>query len=381
MDAVTQQAAISVNYYRLLEWFWEEVPYMPGYKSHYGCMFLAIVDCINRNSQKEKWRETAVDFVQLINKISCSKPMYYQALDWLKSQQLITYTPGRNAHSMARFHIGILPIVEVNKRTTTNTSEPKPEVNKITSADTSDPTPEVNKVASTTTSDSTSSLPINKDIPNTNIPIPNVIKEKKEVDADASTFPNDPIEPEVIPSEQKKGKAPSTGSADPLPQKKEPSIVTQIKNAVLQFDPEYYWDAKNGASAKSIANKLRNAINIRSKTEFEAGHKESYTECNEQDIVNAFIVLVNRSYELAPFYQFKDLPTLNGRFNEILTQLKNGKSTTSQTNRKRTRETDAEFASTIDALADWKYGRARQSQRTSKEGPEFDRLAKGLFNS
>jgi hypothetical protein len=170
MNADPQHTAVSVNYYRLLEWFWEEVPYMAGYKSHYGCAFLAIADSINRNSQKEVWRETAVDFVQLINKVSCSKPMYYEALNWLHSHQLITYTAGRNAHSMARFHIGILPIAEVNKRTATSPSAPKAEVNKRTSTDTSKPMVEVNKPTATIPSASTSGLPINKDIPNTYIP-------------------------------------------------------------------------------------------------------------------------------------------------------------------------------------------------------------------
>jgi hypothetical protein len=146
---------------------------MPGYKSHYGCTFLAIADCINRNSQKEMWRETAVDFVQLINKVSCSKPMYYEALNWLNTHQLITYIPGRNAHAMARFHLGCFALVEVNKRTASHTATPAVEVNKLTATGSSTLEPVVNLLTATTPSASTSGLPINKDIPNTNIPTTN----------------------------------------------------------------------------------------------------------------------------------------------------------------------------------------------------------------
>lgn len=154
---------IKVNYYRLLEWFWNEVPFMTGYKSHYGCAFLAIVDSINRNSQKEMWRETAIDFVQLINKVSCSKPMYYEALRWLKDHHLINYTKGLNANAAARFHLGAFTIAEVNKLTSANTSTAvllSVEVNKLTSDSTSTSPVEVNKL--------NSGLPLYIDIPNTN---------------------------------------------------------------------------------------------------------------------------------------------------------------------------------------------------------------------
>lgn len=154
-----QPDLIKVNYFRLLEWFWEEVPYMSGYKSEYGSTFLAIVDSINRNADRDIWRETAVDYDRLINKIKCSKRLYYEGLRWLRDNNLLAYSPGHNEHSMARFHIGTTFPLEVQKRTSTSTS-----------TGTSTGKVEVQKRTSSDTSTSTSTAPINKDIPNTYIP-------------------------------------------------------------------------------------------------------------------------------------------------------------------------------------------------------------------
>ncbi|MVM29299.1 hypothetical protein GO755_04585 [Spirosoma sp. HMF4905] len=183
-----QAPPVKINYYRLLEWFWEEVPYRPGYKSEYGSTFLAIIDSINRNAQRELWRETAIDFDRLINKIRCSKRMYYEALKWLRQEDLLLYIPGRNEHAMARFHVGaLIPLevqkrtssdtatieVEVQKRTSSDTATIEVEVQKRTSSDTSTAEAVVQKCTSSATSTSTSGAPINKDIPITYIPTTN----------------------------------------------------------------------------------------------------------------------------------------------------------------------------------------------------------------
>ncbi|WP_138992728.1 hypothetical protein [Larkinella sp. C7] len=107
-----------INYIRLMNWFWEVVPYLPGYKSEYGSVFLAVVDSCNRNG----WRETAVEFDRLINKVRCSKRMYYEALRWLTGQDLITYKPGRNEYAPASFNLSEWLKAEVQKCTATVTS-------------------------------------------------------------------------------------------------------------------------------------------------------------------------------------------------------------------------------------------------------------------
>ena len=119
----------SVNYLSLLRHFWDEVPFLPGYKSEYGIVFLSIVDSINRNG----WRETAIEYDRLINKIKCNKRTYYAALKWLSGDsQLLTYTPGRNDYALARFGLG-KTVIEVQKCT----AEPQVEVQKCTSTVTS----------------------------------------------------------------------------------------------------------------------------------------------------------------------------------------------------------------------------------------------------
>ncbi len=175
------------------------------------------------------------------------------------------------------------------------------------------------------------------------IPIENTIKDsienKKGSDADATVFEGEVV---VVVQAEKKGKAP------PIP-RDPPKIATMIQAVVKSFVPEYYWDGKNGAAALAVAAKLRNAINARATAK--AGG-QAVANCSDDEVVNALHMLITRSYELSEYYQFKDLPTLNGRFNEILTQLKNGKSksATNQQNRNRTRQQEPDDGEELDRL-------------------------------
>ncbi|GAB4023344.1 hypothetical protein GCM10028808_73510 [Spirosoma migulaei] len=136
----------------------------------------------------------------------------------------------------------------------------------------------------------------------------------------------------VIVKTEKKEKAPKVA---PNP----PTVVTMLRTIVESKVDGYYWDAKNGAAAKSIADKLRAAI------------KQKSGECSDEDIANAFTVLIDESNKLTTFYQFTDLPKLNGNFNEIITQIRNGKSASSQSNRNRSRQDQTDDRAELDRLA------------------------------
>ncbi|WP_460963008.1 hypothetical protein [Spirosoma litoris] len=107
---------------------------------------------------------------------------------------------------------------------------------------------------------------------------------------------------------KKKQKPPSSGAP--------PKLVTQIKNLIEARVEGYYWTGKDGKAAQQLADKLRNAITSKRKSEGDI------TPCTDEDIINSLIVLLDQSAKLKEYYQFTDVPTLNGKFNEILTQLR-----------------------------------------------------------
>ena len=91
------------NYIKLINWFWDNVPHMEGYKSVDAVLFLAIVDSINRNT----WQPTSISFESLITKCRIGKRVYLEAREWLLKNKLIEITAGKNAFQMARFNLGI----------------------------------------------------------------------------------------------------------------------------------------------------------------------------------------------------------------------------------------------------------------------------------
>jgi hypothetical protein len=89
-----------------------------------------------------------------------------------------------------------------------------------------------------------------------------------------------------------------------------PTVVTRIRAVVEQKVDGYYWQAKDGGAARDIVSKLRNAI------------QKKEPNCTDQHVVDAFEVLIEKMKDLPPYFQFTDLPALNGKFNEIITQLR-----------------------------------------------------------
>jgi len=104
-----------MNYIKLINWFWEEVPCMEGYKTHYGLLFFALVDSINSNS----WRSTEIEYDRLANKTKLDKRMYLEARKWLSENGIIEYIPGKNEYSKAKFTLK----VEVQNCTAACTSD------------------------------------------------------------------------------------------------------------------------------------------------------------------------------------------------------------------------------------------------------------------
>lgn len=118
-----------MNYIKIMNWFWQEVPYRPGYKSEYGIVFLAVVDLCNRND----WRETSAEYDRMINRVRVSKRLYYEAIKWLSEEGMIGYQRGYNDYSPAKFSVK----VEVQKGDTT---APLPHLSSTTTDTTGVPT-------------------------------------------------------------------------------------------------------------------------------------------------------------------------------------------------------------------------------------------------
>lgn len=92
-----------MNYIKLINWFWDEVPHTNGYRPLYGLLFLGIVDGINRNG----WRQnTVMDYERIINKCKFTKEVYLAGRKWLMENQFIEFVPGKNNMQMACFSLG-----------------------------------------------------------------------------------------------------------------------------------------------------------------------------------------------------------------------------------------------------------------------------------
>lgn len=92
-----------MNYIKIINWFWEEAPYIKGFKVQYGFLFLAILDSINRNHWAP-WTRIAYD--NIINKCPFGKRLYLEGRQWLIAQYFIEMVPGKNAYQMVSFGLG-----------------------------------------------------------------------------------------------------------------------------------------------------------------------------------------------------------------------------------------------------------------------------------
>jgi hypothetical protein len=91
-----------VNYIKLINWFWDTVPYIKRCKAGYIAIFVAIVDEINRN----KWQLTAIPYERVLEKACCSKQTYLKARKWLSDNKLLDVTAGKNGKQMAAYNLG-----------------------------------------------------------------------------------------------------------------------------------------------------------------------------------------------------------------------------------------------------------------------------------
>lgn len=92
-----------MNYIKIINWFWNEVPYIDGFKHSYGFLFFAIVDSINRNNWAP-W--TKISYDNVINKSGLAKRSYLESRQWLMDQKIIEMVPGKNAYQMVSFRLG-----------------------------------------------------------------------------------------------------------------------------------------------------------------------------------------------------------------------------------------------------------------------------------
>lgn len=94
-----------MNYIKIINWFWEEVPYMNGYKANHAALFFAILDAINKNNWAEN---TPVGYDRLISKVKVCKQVYLDSRNWLVTKGIIEVIPGQNAYHMATFNLGLV---------------------------------------------------------------------------------------------------------------------------------------------------------------------------------------------------------------------------------------------------------------------------------
>ncbi|SFP92332.1 hypothetical protein [Parafilimonas terrae] len=93
----------TINYIRIINWFWDEVPYYSNFKPYHVSLFFAVLDSINRN----RWQQTRIAYEYLITKCGLAKRSYLESRDWLVANKLIEVIPGKNSYQMASFSLGI----------------------------------------------------------------------------------------------------------------------------------------------------------------------------------------------------------------------------------------------------------------------------------
>jgi len=110
---------MSPNYIDIVNWFWEEVPEMEGYKAEYATLFFALLDSINRNN----WRETEVEFDRIVYKTRLDKRMYLKARRWLDDNGILLVIEGRGEYAKARFAVHSVLLGAVQKCTAKRTAK------------------------------------------------------------------------------------------------------------------------------------------------------------------------------------------------------------------------------------------------------------------
>ena len=109
------KVSTEINYISLINWFWENIPFLDGYKPDYGILFLAITDSINHS----RWSENVpIPYDRITSKSCLSKRAYLDGRKWLKENKLIDFACGKNEYAMATFSLGS----EVRNCTATNTA-------------------------------------------------------------------------------------------------------------------------------------------------------------------------------------------------------------------------------------------------------------------
>ncbi|PMD94870.1 hypothetical protein BWI97_15855 [Siphonobacter sp. BAB-5405] len=90
------------NYIEIINSFWDEAPYLEGYKGDHASLFFAVLDSVNRN----KWREVEIEYDRLISKVRLGKKNYLECRRWLVENRFITLKEGRGDYAKAKFFVG-----------------------------------------------------------------------------------------------------------------------------------------------------------------------------------------------------------------------------------------------------------------------------------
>jgi hypothetical protein len=132
-EAINGNHFTSINYIKLINWIWENIPFIDGCKACHLVLLLAIIDSVNRN----KWLKVSIPYDYLINKCKFSKQVYLDARQWLIRHELLELETGRNGYQMATFNLGIAVRKQTAILTATNGIEVQNHTADHTGTDTS----------------------------------------------------------------------------------------------------------------------------------------------------------------------------------------------------------------------------------------------------
>lgn len=149
----------NVNYFKIMNLFWDVAPELAGYKSDHPALFHAILDSINRNG----WRDTEIEYDRIINKVRLGKKNYLEGRAWLSENKFITFTPGKGKgeYARAKFGLGDAVLGSTASNTASGSSHGINAVLPNTASSTASDTGKViNEVLPSTASDTASSTAI-----------------------------------------------------------------------------------------------------------------------------------------------------------------------------------------------------------------------------
>jgi hypothetical protein len=94
---------------KLIAFSWDTLPYLDGYRGSHIILLLLIFDSLSKN----KWKQTAIDYIYIINKCKFSKRVYLDSRNWLMKNDFIKISKGINVYHPAYFELGYVLVKQI----------------------------------------------------------------------------------------------------------------------------------------------------------------------------------------------------------------------------------------------------------------------------